>query len=145
MKGYMTVEAALVFPIALSVIVFIIYAGFYRYDQCVLTIDCCRAALEGAQCYRYPVESATGQQRAYNEAYDRMGELVDGQVISMAAEYAVEVEGRTVRVSASGRMQGAGFGWSLQTKADAFCMDPVREIRLMRRGSSMSSSKEKKE
>ena len=48
-KAYMTVEAALVFPMILGGIVFIIYLGIYLYNASVMKQTAYIAALRGSQ------------------------------------------------------------------------------------------------
>lgn len=42
--GYMTLEAALVFPIVFCLIIMLIYLTFFLYDRCRMTQDCYTAA-----------------------------------------------------------------------------------------------------
>ena len=46
--AYFTVEAAMVFPIVLSTVLFIIYTMFFQYDRCLLEQDIGVIALRGA-------------------------------------------------------------------------------------------------
>lgn len=47
MEGYFTVEAALLFPMILGVILFVIYSWFYQYDRCLMEMDTGTMALRG--------------------------------------------------------------------------------------------------
>lgn len=47
-NAYFTVEAALVLPVALGVIVLIIYLWFFQYDRCLMEQDAGILALRGA-------------------------------------------------------------------------------------------------
>ena len=38
-RGYMTVEATLVFATVMSVMVFVIFCGFYQYERCIVQLD----------------------------------------------------------------------------------------------------------
>ena len=58
MKGYFTVEVALLFPVVFFIYVFILYIGFYQYDRCLLEQDCMRVALKGSIAQRYGNEKA---------------------------------------------------------------------------------------
>ena len=46
-KGYFTVEAALVFPMALLFTAMMIFLAFYSYDRCILEQSAYEAALRG--------------------------------------------------------------------------------------------------
>ena len=48
-KASYTIEAALIFPFILTVIVLIIYTGFYLHDRAVLDAICFEAALRGSE------------------------------------------------------------------------------------------------
>ena len=58
-KAYMTIEAALIFPIILGGIVFTIYLGFYLYNASVIKQVSYIAALRGSQL----TESASVQRK----------------------------------------------------------------------------------
>lgn len=45
-NGYMTVEAALVMPVVLGVIVFTMFLMFFRYDRCYMEQNIARALVE---------------------------------------------------------------------------------------------------
>ena len=47
-NAYFTVEAALVFPVVISLLLFIIYMLFYQYDRCLLEQDMGAMALWGS-------------------------------------------------------------------------------------------------
>ena len=47
-KGYMTVEAGFVMPWVIFLFVFLIYAGFYLYDKCVLFQDAYMLCFRGS-------------------------------------------------------------------------------------------------
>lgn len=46
-QGYLTVEAALLFPLILGIMLFIIYFWFYQYDRCLMEQDTGALALRG--------------------------------------------------------------------------------------------------
>ena len=48
--AYFTVEAALLLPFVLAVIVLVIYLWFYQYDRCLLEQDAGVLALRGSVC-----------------------------------------------------------------------------------------------
>lgn len=57
-NAYFTVEAALVLPVVLGVIVLIIYLWFFQYDRCLMEQDAGILALRGAI-----LEAADNQER----------------------------------------------------------------------------------
>lgn len=48
-NAYLTVEACIIMPIVFYTIVFLIYVGFYHYNNCILQQDIFRMLLRGAQ------------------------------------------------------------------------------------------------
>ncbi len=48
-NGYFTVEAALVFPVALGTVLFVVYMMLFQYDRCLLEQDLGALALWGSQ------------------------------------------------------------------------------------------------
>ena len=46
--AYMTVEASFVVPMAVCLIVLVIYLSFYMYNKCLLAQDCARTAIRTA-------------------------------------------------------------------------------------------------
>ena len=61
-SGYFTVEAALLLPIIIMIIVFMIFLSFYCYDRCILEQCAYAAALRGSS------NRFTSTQEAYEEA-----------------------------------------------------------------------------
>ena len=50
-KAYFTVEAAVLYPIVLGVIVLMTYLLFFQYDRCLLEQDMGRAAVRSGRIY----------------------------------------------------------------------------------------------
>lgn len=76
-NGYFTVEAALIFPMALLFTVMMIFLTFYSYDRCILEQSAYEAALRGTGNH---IKNA---QEAYSEAYHAADVLVDGKLFAM--------------------------------------------------------------
>lgn len=87
MTGYFTVEAALLFPMVLMIIVFMIFLSFYCYDRCVLEQCAYAAALRGSS------NRFSNTQEAYEVAEDAAETLIEGRL------FAVREVNATVRVS----------------------------------------------
>lgn len=85
--GYFTVEAALLLPFIMMVIVFMIFLSFYSYDRCVLEQCAYAAALRGSS------NRFTNTQDAYEEAQTAAEALVAKKL------FAVKELRTTVRVS----------------------------------------------
>ncbi len=59
--AYFTVEAAMVLPFALSIMLFIIYTMFFQYNRCLLDQDMGVLALRGAVMQIDDKETLTGE------------------------------------------------------------------------------------
>ena len=75
-KGYFTVEAALVFPMALLFTAMMIFLAFYSYDRCILEQSAYEAALRGTGNH---IRSA---QEAYNQAYEAAARLTEEKLFA---------------------------------------------------------------
>ena len=67
-EAYFTVEAALVMPVVLAIIVMIIYMSFYLYDRCVMQQDCCVLS------YRQSIEKGTADRVSREKIREQFGE-----------------------------------------------------------------------
>lgn len=85
--GYFTVEAALLLPLAIMLVVFMTFLSFYCYDRCVLEQCAYAAALRGSSnCFMT-------QEDAYEEA------LLAAEGLVARKLYAIRSKKVTVRVS----------------------------------------------
>lgn len=93
-NGYFTVEAALIFPMALLFTVMMIFLAFYSYDRCVLEQSAYEAALRGASNH---IKTAD---KAYSEAYSAAGKLTRGKLFALHDfSYKVSVSAEFVSVN----------------------------------------------
>lgn len=130
MKGYFTLEAALLMPVVFAVYCFLIYIGFYQYDRCLAEQDLRLAMLRG---------SKTGQMSGVErlaETYEIYENL--GQDTYIAAE----MERPQIRI-AYGKMTGCVRGrldipvpglpeteWNIEVLGESDIRDPVFLLRL---------------
>ena len=127
----MTLEASLIMPLVLYVCIFIIYAGFYQYDRCIMQQDIYRAALRGSSLY------GADQSEKYRAAADMMSDLTKDNYI--AAEYRYEISVRkSVSIFMEGRIRMPFRGlaeltgaraWGIEETAESGFPDPVFFIR----------------
>lgn len=105
MKGSYTVEAAVVFPIVLYVIVFILYSAFYINNVVVINEAAYETAIYGTTLNRSRTEDMkTKMQSKYTSS-------IQGRLIAMAKpECSIEVSGNYVTVSIRSVMYHAGIG-----------------------------------
>lgn len=134
MNGYMTVEAGFLIPWVVFLFVFLIYAGFYLYDKCVLFQDAYTV------CFRGSIQKEEGGPSAYINAHmkEQFGEKyfgtgdVQGSVRNQGQE--VVVSGTCeIRVPVGHFLTMPGeSGWRIQAEARARVENPTKLIRRCR-------------
>lgn len=98
-NGYMTLEAALLFPIIFTSIVLLIYLSFFIYDRCRLENSAYIAALRGSRMITEENEEI------YEEVSRLATELVEGHLIAARdVTQHVEVSMNEVKVSYTARV-----------------------------------------
>lgn len=104
--GYFTVEAALIFPMALLFTVMMIFLAFYSYDRCILEQSAYEAALRGTSNH---IKTAN---EAYLEAYSAAGTLTRGKLFAMHDfSYNVSVSAEFVSVNYYGVVNMPLMNW----------------------------------
>lgn len=133
-KGYMTAEAGFIVSWVLFLFVFLIYAGFYLYDKCVLFQDAYTV------CFRGSIQKEEEKVSAYIDAHlkEQFGEKYFG---TDGIQSNVRREGQDVVVSGACRVRipvghfltmAGNSGWQIQTEARARIMNPTGIIRKCR-------------
>lgn len=132
--AYMTVEATLIVPIVMYVCIFVIYAGFFQYDRCLMRQDAYRAALRGSSIYR------ANNQEVYNETFAVAENMVADKYIATKSSYEIAVQG-SVSVVMKGcvNMPFRGLAtlvgnseWQIEETMSSKCINPVFFIRSCR-------------
>ena len=129
--GYMTLEAAMIFPAVFALVIMLLYATFFLYDKCRMTQDLYTAA------YRQSIARNT---KAFDPKVD-----TSGYFMLRSCEAGVS-GGSEVRASASGSMapaflagtgeEGTGEGigtWGIRVTMEARKTDPPQSFRRYRR------------
>ena len=135
--GYFTVEAALIFPMALLFTVMMIFLAFYSYDRCILEQSAYEAAFRGTGNH---IKSA---QEAYKEAYRAADTLVDGKLFALhdfSYDVSVSADFVTVNYHCVGNMPlmgwlceyVSGVNLTLDISAEARRHRPTRTVREFR-------------
>lgn len=97
-RGSYTVEAALVFPFIMGVIVFIIYVSFFLHDRAVMKSCAYQAALKGSLI-------RTGEADAMREARKAAEYNIEGLLLATEGlDTKAEVSGKEVTVKYSGSL-----------------------------------------
>lgn len=131
-EAYFTVEAAMVIPIVLCILVMLIYLAFYLYDRCILAQDCYVLS------YRQSIEKGGADRAGPSAAGEQLGEklfMLSGMSTDCSG-------GGTVCVSGRGSMAPPLFGldffhesgkWNLEVSGKAKKTDPPKDYRRVRR------------
>lgn len=130
--AYFTVEAALVVPIALGILVMIIYMSFYLYDRCVMSQDCYVLS------YRQSIEKGNADRAGQEKIRDQLG----GKLFMLSGMDAGSSAGGTIRVKTEAAMDPPLFGlpvfgeenhWKIAVERKARKTDPPKDYRRVRR------------
>ena len=136
LEGSYTVEASLLFPFILSVIVFIMYMSFFFHDRCVMNQSAYQAALRASRM-------KTGDNSVMGTAERAANELMNRTVLATSdITHSIEISGSEVQVRYEGILKipaGALFmsifgsdGIKVSGKGCAKRKDPVKFIRQCR-------------
>ena len=99
LKASYTIEAALIFPFIMGVIVFLIYISFYLHDRAVMKSCAYQAALKGSL-----IRSSTSDME--NEARKAAEYNIDGLLLATTdLNTEVKASGREVSVSYKGNLR----------------------------------------
>ena len=130
--GYFTVEASLVIPVVLCVILMLMYLSFYLYDRCILAQDCYVLS------YRQSIEKGDADRAGEGAAREQFGQKLF-MLHKLETGYS---GGGAIRVHASAAMEAPVFlpdflrgqrKWSLAAEEKARKTDPPKDYRRVRR------------
>ncbi len=129
--AYFTVEAAVLYPLVLGVIVLMIYLLFFQYDRCLLDQDMGRAAVIAGSRWMEKKEELNRQLQKKEMFFDK------SKYIAWETELPLwKLEENHVTVEQSGRLKYpfAGMGteqkyWSARASFQAERNNPVVHVR----------------
>lgn len=137
-EAYFTVEAALVIPIVLGILVMVLYLPFYLYDRCLLSQDCYVLS------YRQSIEKGKEDRSGQEAASEQFGK----KLFMLSRIETAAGGGSTVSVKANAAMEPPLFGldffreqrhWILGVQEKARKTDPPRDYRRVRRILNLTS------
>ena len=126
MKGYMTLEAAMVFPAAFALVIMLLYVTFFLYDKCRMTQELYTAA------YR---QSIVRGDSAPDTKIDTAGCFMLGSCsaqISGGNEISASASADMAPALLTGAEEGQNI-WELKVTMRARKTDPPRSFRRFRR------------
>ena len=144
-KGYMTLEASLIMPVVICVIVLIIYFAYYLYGRCVLSQDTYILAFRAAELNS---KDYAGDKISY--VYDKADEKLGRKYLG-SSKPVVEAtaQGKEIMVKgyANIRTKAMGnfflkpkSGWDYMAAGRAKDLDCVRHIRKIKRYKDIGES-----
>ena len=135
-EGSYTVEASLLFPFILTVIIFIMYMAFFLHDRCVMNQSAYQAALRASRV-------KTGDNKVMGTAERAAGELMEKTVLATTdVTHSVDISGSEIKVKYEGILKipaGVLFmnisgsnGIKVEGCGSAKRKDPIKFIRQCR-------------
>ena len=125
-RGYMTLEAAMVFPAAFALVIMLLYVTFFLYDKCRMTQDLYTAA------YR---QSIVRGEAAPDTSIDTSGFFMLGNCsaqVGGGSEISASASGDMAPALLTGAQEGQSI-WKLTVTMKARKTDPPRSFRRFRR------------
>lgn len=135
-SAYLTIEAALVIPMVLGGIVFILYVGFYLYNLVAMKQTAYIAALRGSQMK----QDSSAKIKKYVE--EQVDELLTGQILAKEdIEKEVKVSTGTIKVKIYTKLEFLfakllfleETNWEIKGEAQVSRADPIEIIRGVRK------------
>ena len=135
-QAYFTVEAAMIIPVVISVILFIIGLWFFQYDRCLLEQDMGALALKGSAMNAEDKTEAAEQVKDWQSRISR-----DKFVLWNQKDMEIKLEKDTIAVRGSGELEfpfaGMDFWgnavWRAQARYENHRIDPALFVRNYRR------------
>ena len=106
-NAYFTVEAALVLPIVIAALLFVIYMMLFQYDRCLLEQDMGAIALWGA------LVDASDAEDMERKTQGRLGELYREKYVSREGRRPAYISGAGMEYLERGECVGDGSGLQL--------------------------------
>ncbi len=136
-NGYFTVEAALIFPLALGTVLFVVYMLLFQYDRCLMEQDLGALAMWGS---RVEAESAEEFEKLIQKRLD--GIYWEKYAVWKTKDLKVKLERNQFSVTGEGRLTfpipGFHFWnedtvWTAEIDFRFYRMSPTDFVRLCNR------------
>ncbi len=136
LNAYFTVEAALVFPIVLGVILFTIYLLFFQYDRCLLEQGAGVLAMRGCTL------QITNGEELVRELLNQSREEDRGCITWSMEDAEISLKQNCVTIKRSGELRFPFYGflsgrvdsvWKCSTVRESHRIKPVNFIRDLRK------------
>lgn len=141
LRGSFTIEAAIIMPIIIIIMVMLIYLGFFQYNRCVMTQKTYVAALRGA-IYDEQLEGNILERNRYTET--ELKNLYGTKILAARGfRSRVEMDNKEVKVHSDTsvkvpfvmllRNQGYKNGWQIQVEKQVSIYKEIEFIRACRK------------
>lgn len=136
-NAYFTLEACVIMPFVFGVVVFIMYVGFYSYDQCLLRQDVYRLHIRGSQ-----VKNASNEDVVNKIMEEDFSWYHDKYVMYACGDKCISVDHDSINISGEGRLNVTfplgntlvgENAWAIKTESDTIRIHPVDTIRSCRK------------
>lgn len=130
-RGSYTVEAAVIVPMVVFVLLFIIYSAFYMHNQAVLNTAAYETAVYGSTL-------DPAEEKIKGKMSGKCMDAIRGRLIAMKSpDIYVQVDGSRVTVKIHGEMQTISAGWlptydgeKIEVEKTVEYQNPVHKLRL---------------
>lgn len=140
-NAYFTLEASLIMPLVLIVIIFIMYVGFYSYDKCLLRQDTYRLLIRGSQ-----VKNASNEDVMNTIKKEDLERNYDKYVMCIWEDKHVSVEHDSINIVGEGMLKVSipfidnllgKNAWNITVEAKTTRIHPIDVIRSCRKIQSL--------
>lgn len=137
LHGYMTLEAALVMPIAWFSLFFMIFAGFYQYDRCIAEQDGKRIVLRASEMRNKDeaavIRTVMGNSELAGEKKLLFSDAVEKDLQVTKDRVKIKIGGKVKTILDSFVKNGNFNVFSYEAEYEVKKYDPVHFIRTCRR------------
>ena len=139
-NAYFTLEACMIMPFVLGMVILVMYWGFCSYDKCILQQDIYRLLIRGCQA------KDTSNEDVLNKIKEESEGFRDKYVMYITGGKSVSVEHDSIHISEKGVLNveipfiGNIFGnniWNINTESKTTRIHPIETIRLCKKIESL--------
>ena len=137
MSGYFTVEAAMVLPMVIGTIIFIIYMQLYWYDRCLMDQETAMLAIQAVNLKLENMEEIDEELTVWKEK-----NLTDKFVAWRQGEVVLTKQYDKIKLSRSGSLLTDHALWNANAQYENRLIKPASFLRLCRKLSMTEGEKE---
>lgn len=131
-KGYFTVEAALVLPMVLWIYQLLIYIMFYQYDRCILEQDIGILAFRGTLLQEEEMEERHFHNNKILQDIQKENIYLDKYILFQQDGIRIRLDGNKVSISGEGSLK-TDIPWTVKAAYENRKIHPALFIRTCRK------------